>query len=103
MGNFMEINRLSILLVIMMILTSCTTTSKIVPAGPGKYMLSGGNLAIGASGAEIKTELYKKASDFCMAQGKIFEPVDSSSVDYQVFHGTANAEVTFRCIQKEEN
>jgi len=94
--SFLLVLSLSFLMV-----SACTTTSDIVPAGQDKYMLSGGNLAIGASGAQIKTELYKKASDYCVSQGKVFEPVDTSSVDYQVFHGTANAEVTFRCIPKK--
>ena len=84
-------------------LTACTTTSGIVPAGPGKYMISGGNLAIGASGSEIKTELYKKASNYCAEQGKIFEPLDTSSVDYRVFRGTANAELTFHCVAPIKN
>lgn len=83
-----------------LILTACASISDIVPAGSDKYLVSGSNLAIGASGSEIKTDLYNKASDYCAAQGKVFEPVDTSSVDYRVFRGTANAELTFRCISK---
>ena len=81
-------------------LTSCASISDIVPAGPDTYLVTGSDLSIGASGAQIKADLYKKASDFCATQGKVFEPVDTSSVDYRVFRGTANAEVTFRCISK---
>ena len=84
----------------LLLLTSCSSISEVVPAGSGKYMLSGTNLAIGASGSQIKTDLYKKASDYCKEQGKIFEPVDSSSVDYRAFRGTANAELVFSCISK---
>jgi hypothetical protein len=88
------------LLPLLMLLTSCTSISEVVPAGPGKYMLSGTNLAIGASGSKIKTDLYKKASDYCISQDGIFEPVDSSSVDYRVFRGTANSELTFSCLPR---
>jgi hypothetical protein len=81
-------------------LTSCASISNIVPAGPDTYLVSGSDLSIGASGAQIKTDLYKKASDYCATQDKVFKPVDTSSVDYRVFRGTANAELTFRCISK---
>jgi uncharacterized protein YcfL len=84
----------------LMLLAGCASVSDIVPAGQDTYRISGSNLAIGASGTQIKTDLYKKASDYCAAQGKVFEPVDSSSVDYRVFRGTANAELTFRCLPK---
>jgi hypothetical protein len=84
----------------LLILNACASVSDIVPAGQDKYMISGSNLSVGASGSQIKTELYKKASDFCATQGKVFEPIDSSSVDYRVFRGTANAELTFRCLPK---
>jgi len=92
------INILSLLPLMLMLLTSCSSISEVVPAGSGKYMLSGTNLAIGASGSQIKADLYKKASDYCKAQGKNFEPVDSSSVDYRAFRGTANAELIFSCL-----
>ena len=94
----MKIAKLFILSLSFLMLPACTTTSAIVPAGRDKYMVSGDNLSIGASGAQIKTELYKKASDYCTEQGKVFEPIDTSSVDYRVFRGTANAELTFRCL-----
>jgi hypothetical protein len=84
----------------MLLLTACSTISEVVPAGSGKYMLSGTDSAIGASGSQIKTDLYKKASDYCKEQGKTFEPVDASSVDYRAFHGTANAELVFSCVPK---
>lgn len=86
--------------VILMLITSCASISDIVPAGQDKYRISGSNLAIGASGGQITTELYKKASEYCTAQKKTFEPIDSASVDYRVFRGTANAEVTFSCLPK---
>ncbi|MFP3982872.1 MAG: hypothetical protein ACLFV2_04190 [Desulfurivibrionaceae bacterium] len=99
----MKTNSILLSLSLFFVLAACTTTSGIVPAGPGKYMISGGNPAIGASGAEIKNELYKKASDFCAEQGKVFEPLDTSSVDYRVFRGTANAELTFHCVAPVKN
>jgi len=88
------------LLLTFILLTGCASTSEIVPAGKNKYMVSGSNLSIGASGSQIKTDLFKKASDYCTSKGEIFEPVDTSSVDYRVFRGTANAELTFRCVPK---
>jgi uncharacterized protein YceK len=88
------------LLVFLMLLSGCASVSDIVPAGQDKYIISGSNLAIGASGAQIKTDLYKKASDYCAAQGKVFEPIDSSAIDYRAFRGTANAELIFRCLPK---
>ncbi len=91
---------MNILFLPFLLLTACASISDIVPAGQDKYIVSGSDLAIGASGAQIKTDLYKKASDYCGAQGKNFEPVDSSSVDYRAFRGTANAELIFRCSPK---
>ena len=100
MNKKILISKLIFSLLSFYILTACASVSDIVPAGKNKYMVSGSNLAIGASGSQIKTDLYKKASEFCTAQGKVFEPVDASSVDYRVFRGTANAELTFQCIPK---
>ena len=100
MNKSSVIFKIIFLILTSLILVSCTSISDITPAGQNKFIVSGSNLSIGASGTEIKTELYKKASNYCSAQGKVFEPVDTSSVDYQVFRGTANAELTFPCIPK---
>lgn len=101
MNKKIKILRIDTLIFSPLFLTSCASVSDIVPAGNDKYLVSGSDLSIGASGSKIKTDLYKKASVFCASKNMDFEPVDDSSVDYRSFCGTANAELIFSCVQKK--
>jgi len=87
-------------LLFVLFLFSCVSITDIVPAGPDTYRISGMDRSMGASGENVKTELFKRASDHCALQGKTFEPDSSSSKDYQVFVGLANAALTFHCVSR---
>lgn len=84
------------------ILTGCTSMSEIVPAGKDTYMVTASDLSMGASGSTLKAMLYKKASEYCEKQNKELLPVNDASVDYRVFRGTANSELTFRCLHADD-
>ena len=92
----------NISLLFILLISSCASTSNIVPAGPDTYMISGYDRSIGASGGIVKAELFKQASDYCTKENKVFVPVNSSGVDYKVFRNLANAELTFRCFKKDD-
>jgi hypothetical protein len=97
----MKIRNIAVCLLFgLILLNGCAMVSDVVPAGKDTFRLSGTNPGLGATGAGIKTELYEKASEFCVKQGKVFEPIDSSDVDYRVFSHLANAELTFKCVDK---
>ncbi len=84
------------------ILAGCASTSEIVPAGKDTYMITASDLGVGAAGSTLKAKLYKKASTYCTKQNKVLFPVSDSSVDYRAFRGTANAELTFRCLREDD-
>ncbi len=101
------INKVSNLLIVCIsllsfILMGCASISEIVPAGKDTYMITASDLSTGAAGSTLKAKLYKEASIYCAKQNKVLFPVSDSSVDYRVFRGTANAELTFRCLNDDD-
>lgn len=81
-------------------LTACATSSSlddIVSIGPDTYMVGRPGGFTTFTGAEVKTQLYKDANEFCRRQNKYLMTVSSSSRNSGV--GTyANAELQFRCL-----
>ena len=73
-----------------------------ISQGAGVRVISGDKTGY-AYTDELSEEKLNRAAEvasFVAIGSKTFEPVDTSSVDYRVFRGTANAELTFRCISK---
>lgn len=91
---------ISLLSLLFVLIFSCVSITDIVPAGPDTYRISGGDSAPGANGENLKTTLFKRASDYCDLQHKIFEPVSSSSENHRPFVGLANASLTFHCLSR---
>jgi hypothetical protein len=102
---------LIVALFLLMILTACASvpgtapTGKgdylIVPTGKGNYHISGKNLSAGVPDPQMPTEFFKKASEYCISQGKDFELVQELIVVKKAFHGPVNAGMTFRCVESK--
>ena len=83
-----------------LLLLSCVSITGVVPVGPNVYEISGKNYSLGAKGGPIQEELFKRAAAYCALQNKTAERVGSTTVDYKVLDGIANADLTFRCFPK---
>jgi hypothetical protein len=100
---------LIVALFLLMILTACASVSGTAPTGKGDYFISGavpngkdiyfisGKNLSGVPDPQMQTEFFKKASEFCISQGKNFELVQELIVVKKAFHGPVNAGMTFRC------
>jgi len=77
--------------------TGCGGGSGIVQISDDTYMHSKLGGAFTVSGSAVKAELYKEASEFCVAKGKKLIPLNSTSQDSGL--GTyASAEIQFKCL-----
>ena len=75
----------------------CGGGSGIVQISDDTYMHSKLGGAFTVSGSTVKAELYKEASEFCVAKGKKLIPLNSTSQDSGL--GTyASAEIQFKCL-----
>lgn len=90
-----------ILCLCMLFLTSCASTSGIVPTGRDSYMIEGTSLRPGVSGAAVMADLYKKAYRYCTKQNKVLVPISEDSENWRAFRGLANAELRFRCLDED--
>jgi len=85
----------------LLFLSSCATTSDIIPTGGDTYMVSSTSLRPGVSGSGVIGVLYKKANRFCSKQNKVLVTVSEDSENWRAFRGLANAELRFRCVDKD--
>ncbi|VVE75858.1 hypothetical protein PCA31118_05078 [Pandoraea captiosa] len=80
-------------------LLGCATTGTdgVVPIGPDMYMIGGLGEFTDFSASAVKARMFKQASAFCAAQGRLMTPMGSTGKDSG--YGTyASAEVQFRCL-----
>ncbi|NTU73794.1 hypothetical protein HGB07_06555 [Candidatus Roizmanbacteria bacterium] len=89
-----------ILLILVLLVSGCASTSGIVSAGKDKYLITAHNMAAGASGEQLKEHLYRGASEYCNASGKEFEQLELTAEGYKPFVRLAHAEMTFRCVDR---
>jgi hypothetical protein len=87
-----------LMLVLVLVASGCASTSAIVSAGKDKYLVTASNMAMGASGEQLKENLYRDAAEYCNAKGKDFEQLELTSEGYKPFVRLAHAEMTFKCL-----
>jgi hypothetical protein len=78
--------------------TSCTTSSGIVPMGQGAYMITGTEKSFKGSAVGIKGALLKQADEFCTKRGGVMVVTKTVQTDMKVFKSDASAEVYFKCV-----
>lgn len=52
------------------------------------------------SAGSVKSDIYKEGFEYCVSQGKEFQPVNDRGVDGVPGRSFASAEVQFRCLSK---
>jgi putative hemolysin len=69
--------------------------------GPDTYMMSDTGAWSWSSGSNLKAGLYNKAYSFCAEQGKEMMPTNTlqNNANFSTF---AHAEITFRCLSKND-
>lgn len=86
-------------LVLFTLLVGCASGPAQV--GPDTYMMSDTGAWSWSSGSNLKAGLYNKAYSFCAEKGKEMMPANTSqnNADFSTF---AHAEITFRCLDKND-
>lgn len=96
--------RIFILLVIMLALSACATTSNstkdIVSIGKDTFMVGRSGSIFVDSGSEVKAQLYRDANDYCNTKGKILVQISESHKDKIMGVSAASAELKFRCLNE---
>jgi len=87
-----------LLLLTLVLMAACASTTGVVPIGDGLYMTSKQDYSLNWHGGKVKAELYQEASQFCAKQGKKSSPVSDTSRDAAAYTHYASAEVKFRCV-----
>lgn len=86
----------SLLAVSVTVVGCASTNTGIVPISADTYMYAKQDWTA-YSGSVVKAELYKEANEFCIAKGKKFIPLSSTSEDYKLNLASAAAEIQFKC------
>lgn len=86
-------------LVLLALVTACSTVSEVVPTGKDTYMV-GSQARGGFTGdADVKALAIKRANEFCSAKGKRAQVTNSSSSGTQGWT-PQNSEVQFSCVDQ---
>ena len=78
-----------------LMVVACASVTEVVPAGKDTYVVAGDDALEGTSGANIKTDLYKKANAHCETMGKKLLPLNETVSSY-------TAELRFRCLEEDD-
>jgi len=83
------------------LMTACTNDSGVVPYGDGSYLITRSEKSLATpAGVSIKATVLKEANQFCGGSGHRVEVVSETAHDMKVFRADPNAEIRFRCVDK---
>lgn len=85
---------------LVLILTGCQSVSTVTPAGNGTYMVGSEVRGGFSSWAEVRALTLNRATEYCDAQGKDMEQVDSKTRGARGWT-PQEAELTFKCIDRK--
>ena len=94
-------NKFITLLLASFLLTSCASTSDVIPVGKDTYTLAKSSAGMGKGGVTLKAALVKKASKFCAKEEKLLLLTDVTLVEQSVGR-PASAEIIFRCLYEND-
>ncbi len=85
---------------ITIVIAGCASTG-VVPADRGTYMISKQSAAgIFGTPDGVRADIYKEANEFCGAQGKAVETVNTEIKGAIPFVRTGSAMLTFKCVSQ---
>jgi hypothetical protein len=84
-------------------LTSCASSTGILPAGPDTYTISEKFAPVRGGGDEAQRSALVQADQFCAQQGRKFVPNNmGQSGNLNNPYGPTGYSVTFRCLQPND-
>jgi len=89
--------RLSFLFFVLIVITSCSKSSGVVPLGADKYMISRSEKGFDITGSRVKADALQEANAFCLSKNLKFEIIKATHKDMVPFISDAQAEIEFRC------
>lgn len=94
---------ISILLIIFTpILSSCASSSGVLPLGPDTYTISAGGVLTGSisgNDTKAKQKALKEANQFCSKKGKY---ILVTNINMQSTGFGSTSDITFKCLNKDD-
>ena len=85
-----------------MVVTGCSTSSGVIPMGGDIYVISHTVKSFVGSSEPVKVEAIKQANDYCKKHGKEMVLIKTIQQDMKPFQSDAQAEVYFKCVDKDD-
>ena len=92
--------RISLLIIFIMIASSCTSTSGVIPMGDNKYLISRSEKGFDTTGSAVKADAIREANTFCVGKNMTLNVIEQTQRDMVPFKSDAQAEITFTCTPK---
>jgi hypothetical protein len=85
-------------LVPLLLANGCASTSEVIATGPGTYMVTGKNTALGANTDNVMVALYKRANAFCAEKGLVMQEkkIDARAPGFARF---PTGRLDFHCVK----
>ncbi|MFZ6731875.1 hypothetical protein ACO0LG_08130 [Undibacterium sp. Ji42W] len=86
------------LLIPVLILSACASSSGVVATGSDTYMISNSRKGVDTTGSKVKAEALKDANEYCASKNKTIEIIKATQKDMVPFTSDAQAEIEFKCV-----
>lgn len=86
----------------LLLLTSCVSTTGIVPDGPDAYRIASDGSTGATKSTKLQAKNYEAASAFCAERGKVVETIEADSKRAAPLGGYPEANLRFRCVTRTE-
>ena len=84
------------------LLTSCTSSTGVIPIGEDTYMIGKStNLALTSSG--IKAAAFKEASAYCAKKNKKIQIISTTATDMKLGSHVGSTEIQFMCLAEGDS
>ena len=93
--------KISLLVIFVLMASSCTSTSGVIPMGDNKYLISRSEKGFDTTGSAVKADAIREANTFCVGKNMTLKVIEKTQKDMVPFKSDAQAEITFTCISKE--
>ena len=84
-----------VIIALILSLAGCSS-SGVIPMGKDTFMISKQSSTGFHSAGSVKADIYREGYNYCVSQGKEFQPVSDRGVDGVPGRSYANAEIQFR-------
>ncbi len=81
------------------LLTSCTSTTGVIPIGEDTYMI-GKSTNLSSTSSGIKADAIIEGTKYCKKQGKKIQIIKTNSIDMRLGSHVGSTEIQFMCLSE---